>query len=83
MESSDEESGDDDYLATSRTNRKLAELVAKRQGRAQALPQPQPIAAGFQLDEHGVVQPLSPTTRRRTIIMREMSESLRRSKSPW
>ena len=73
MESSDEDTGDDDYLATSQTQRKIAELTTKRDAKAHPLP------AGHRLDENGVVQPLSPTTRRRGIIMREMSESLRHS----
>lgn len=41
---------------------------------AQALP------VGPRLNEFGVVEPMTPTTRRRNIIMAEMSESLRRSK---
>lgn len=72
LESSDEDT-DDDYLATSQTQRKIAELSAKRDAKAQ------PVPAGHRLDENGVVQPLSPTSRRRGIIMREMSESLRHS----
>lgn len=82
MESSDEESGDDDYLATSRTNRRIAELAAKRDSKAKPVPQAEPLppsGGGGMVDEYGVVQPSSPTTRRRLIIMREMSESLRRS----
>lgn len=71
MESSGEES-DDDYLATSQTKRKIEELSAKQNVKAQLVP-------GQRLDENGVVLPTSPTTKRREIIMREMSESLRRS----
>ena len=73
LESSGEDS-DDDYLATSETQRKIAELAAKRDAKAQ------PVPVTPHLDENGIVQALSPTTKRRTIIMREMSESLRRSK---
>ncbi|OWT41276.1 hypothetical protein C362_00742 [Cryptococcus neoformans Bt1] len=40
---------------------------------AQALP------VGPRLNEFGVVEPMTPTTRRRNIIMAEMSESLRRN----
>ncbi|BEI81136.1 hypothetical protein CcaverHIS002_0202960 [Cutaneotrichosporon cavernicola] len=36
-------------------------------------------AAMGEYDEYGVARPISPTARRRMIIMREMSESLRRS----
>lgn len=81
MESSDEDSEDDNYLASSQVQRKLDELAAKREKRVM-IPQPPPSAVAAvadNLDDQGVVRPLSPTTRRRTIIMREMSESLRRS----
>ena len=61
-----DEATDDDYLATSSTQKKLDELSKRR-----------PVPP--RLDERGVVLPDSPTTRRRAIIMREMSESLRRS----
>lgn len=77
MESSD--SDEDDYLASTAVERKLNQLAAKRA--AKENPVPVPNGHGMALDEHGVVRPLSPTTRRRTIIMREMSESLRRSES--
>ncbi len=73
LETSDEDT-DDDYLANSTTQRKIAELAAKRDTKTQ------PVPAGHRLDENGVVQSLSATTRRRGIIMREMSESLRHSK---
>ncbi|KAL1406881.1 hypothetical protein Q8F55_006290 [Vanrija albida] len=81
MESSDEDSEDDNYLASSQVQRKLDELAAKREKRVM-IPQLPPSALASvsdNLDEQGVVRPLSPTTRRRTIIMREMSESLRRN----
>lgn len=87
LETSDEDSADeDDYLATSAIHRKISELAAKKDARdAKSLPAPQAVPAGpsvpMQLDENGVVQPLSPTTRRRNIIRNEMSESLRRSES--
>ncbi|WVQ98882.1 hypothetical protein IAU59_006013 [Kwoniella sp. CBS 9459] len=92
LESSDEESDDDvNYLNTTQTKQKLAELAAKRDAKTTVQTQPQPAAApatipqaqalpaGPRLNEHGVVTPMSPTTRRRTIIMSEMSESLRRN----
>lgn len=82
MESSDE-SDEDDYLASTAVERKLNQLAAKRAAKdsgANSVPiVPNGNASGQALDENGVVRPLSPTTRRRTIIMREMSESLRRS----
>jgi hypothetical protein len=71
MESSDESDGEDTYLATSSTQRKLDELVAKKEAKAQ------PVAA-VRFDQ--AAGPSSPTTRRRNIIMREMSVSLRQSK---
>ncbi|ORX39925.1 hypothetical protein BD324DRAFT_615552 [Kockovaella imperatae] len=64
-----DEATDDDFLATSATRQKLDNL-AKRQ----AVPQ-----GPARTDERGVIVPDSPTTRRRAIIMREMSESLRRN----
>ncbi|KAK4685571.1 hypothetical protein P7C73_g4574, partial [Tremellales sp. Uapishka_1] len=79
LESSGEESEDDSYLASSLTQRKIAELAARRDARTQTQPVPRPMDSGVVMDDNGVVQPLSPTTRRRTIIMREMSESLRRN----
>lgn len=82
MESSDE-SDEDDYLASTAVERKLNQLAAKRAAKdngANSVPIV-PNGTNQALDENGVVRPLSPTTRRRTIIMREMSESLRRSKS--
>ncbi|ORY27178.1 hypothetical protein BCR39DRAFT_238711 [Naematelia encephala] len=81
LETSDEESAaEDNYLATSSTQRKLQELVAKKQ-KTQPVPQ-QSNGPGAEmddpdLDESGVVKPISPKTRRRQIIVREMSESLR------
>jgi len=72
MESSDESEEEDNYLATSSTQRKLAELVAKKEAKTQ------PVAA-VRFDESGRAEPSSPTTRRRNIIMREMSVSLRQS----
>jgi len=73
MESSDESAGEDTYLATSSTRRKLAELVAKKE--AKTLP-----VAAVRFDDAVLAEPSSPTTRRRNIIMREMSVSLRQSK---
>lgn len=64
LESTDEDSDADNYLATSSTQRKLEALVTKRN----KAPSPQPVPVA------------SPTTDRRGMIMREMSESLRRSK---
>jgi hypothetical protein len=82
MESSDEdESGEDDYLATSETQRKIAELSAKKDAKDAKDAKAQPVPTSIRLDEQGIIQPLSPTSRRRRIIMNEMSESLRRSKS--
>jgi hypothetical protein len=79
LESSDEDDSDgDDYLATSQTQRRIAELAAKRDAKSQALPV---LPAGVKVDDQGVVRGMSPTSRRRTIIMNEMSESLRRSES--
>lgn len=84
MESSDE-SEDDDYLASTAVERKLSQLAAKRAAKDSGansvpiVPNGSGNGANQALDENGVVRPLSPTTRRRTIIMREMSESLRRS----
>ncbi|WVR05307.1 hypothetical protein IAU60_002321 [Kwoniella sp. DSM 27419] len=89
LESSDEESDDDaNYLNTTQTKAKLAALAAKREAKVQSDPNvtaPSPglpaqaLPAGPRLNEFGVVTPMSPTTRRRTIIMSEMSESLRRN----
>lgn len=85
MESSDEDSEDDTYLASSQVQRKLDVLAAKRDARRQGstqMPVPVPPAAAApngDFDENGIVRPISPTSRRRMIIMREMSESLRRS----
>ncbi|RSH80415.1 uncharacterized protein EHS24_008993 [Apiotrichum porosum] len=45
----------------------------------QATPVPVVPRGSGELDENGIVRPLSPTSRRRTIIMREMSESLRKN----
>lgn len=103
MESSSEESdGDDDYLATSRTNRKIAELAAKRDAKKQKQAAAQatdggdgsphmgesshsashlPVPPGQPSSDHSAPIAVSPSTQRRRIIMREMSESLRRSKS--
>ncbi|WVF72055.1 hypothetical protein IAT40_006867 [Kwoniella sp. CBS 6097] len=50
-----------------------APAQTQTQAQTQALP------AGPRLNEYGVVTPMSPTTRRRNIIMAEMSESLRRN----
>ena len=72
LESSDEDT-EDDYLANSQTQRKIAELAAKRNNKMQTA------TGGIPMAENGIVQPLSPTTRRRGIIMKEMSESLRHS----
>lgn len=47
--------------------------LAAASSAAQALP------VGPRLNEFGVVEPMTPTTRRRNIIMAEMSESLRRN----
>jgi hypothetical protein len=71
----DESDEEDNTLASSTTERKLAERAAKERARSQPLPAAQPVAVRF----GEVAQPISPTTRRRAIIMREMSESLRRS----
>ncbi|OCF44145.1 hypothetical protein I317_01937 [Kwoniella heveanensis CBS 569] len=94
LESSDEESNDDaNYLNTTQTKQKLAALAAKRDAKTQAQAQhqsppaiapatstqAQALPAGPRLNEYGVVTPMSPTTRRRNIIMAEMSESLRRN----
>lgn len=98
LESDDESSGDDDYLATSSTKRKLAELAEKqsRRTRGQSLEngsnasagpsEPYPAAqqiiapnGAVRFDMPGALQPMTPTTRRRTIISREMSMSLRQS----
>nr|XP_019042336.1 hypothetical protein I302_08938 [Kwoniella bestiolae CBS 10118]OCF21266.1 hypothetical protein I302_08938 [Kwoniella bestiolae CBS 10118] len=48
---------------------------------AQSQPQQstQALPAGPRVNEYGYVQPMTPTTRRRNIIMAEMSESLRRN----
>ncbi|RXK39483.1 hypothetical protein M231_03151 [Tremella mesenterica] len=77
---SDDDGSEDDYLATSQTRRKLAELQTKKEGSyssAQAVPLPNnSITGAVQI---GVIQPLSPTSRRRAMITREMSESLRRN----
>lgn len=100
LESDDESSPDDDYLATSSTKRKLAELAEKQARKAKGrspeadvnalagpsmpVPAAQQIAgpsgqAGVRFDMAGALQPMTPTTRRRTIISREMSMSLRQS----
>jgi hypothetical protein len=98
LESSDDESEDDNYLASSQVRAKLEALDAKRAARAAAaagpapppnndiaMPVPAPVSAAAmgsamgEYDEYGVARPISPTSRRRMIIMREMSESLRRS----
>jgi hypothetical protein len=74
MESSDEDSeAEENPLANSQTQKRLEEMIAKRE--AKALPVPNPVRFD------NPVGPVSPTTRRRTIIMREMSESLRKSES--
>lgn len=80
METSDE-SEDDDYLQSEEVRAKLNALAAKRAERERAKTVPQPVAAtaAGDLDQHGIVRPLSPTSRRRKIIMSEMSESLRKS----
>ena len=42
--------------------------------------QPLPMGvANVVLDERGVVMPMTPVTRRRAVLQRELSESLRRS----
>ncbi|WRT67261.1 uncharacterized protein IL334_004228 [Kwoniella shivajii] len=92
MESSDEEESDADmeYLNNIQTKQKIAALAAKRDAKVLAPPvqaaspkeQPQPtqaVAPCRRLNEYGYVQPMSPTTRRRQIIVAEMSESLRRN----
>lgn len=97
MESDDDESEDDNYLASSQVRAKLEALNQRRAARAAAaaapppteptpppVPAPVPVAPGAvplsgDFDEYGVARPISPTSRRRMIIMREMSESLRRS----
>ncbi|KAK8869728.1 hypothetical protein IAR55_000296 [Kwoniella newhampshirensis] len=92
LESSDEDSDDDaNYLNTTQTRQKLAEMAAKRDSKTQTVallqdgtsgqgqPPAQAVPAGQKLNELGYVQPMSPTTRRRNIIMAEMSESLRRN----
>ncbi|BEI88934.1 uncharacterized protein CcaverHIS019_0202960 [Cutaneotrichosporon cavernicola] len=96
LESSEEESEDDNYLASSQIRAKLEALDAKRAARTAtattqapppndaAIPVRAPVsavamgAAMGEYDEYGVARPISPTARRRMIIMREMSESLRR-----
>lgn len=78
LESSDDEASEDDYLATSQTRRKLAELDAKKASKdamGTTAPAPQ---VGFE-GANGVVVPMSPTSRRRAMITREMSESLRKN----
>ncbi|WWD15999.1 hypothetical protein CI109_100423 [Kwoniella shandongensis] len=92
VEFSDEDSDDDEnYLNTTQTRQKLAEIAAKRNNKSKAVePAPagtlgqgqlpaQAVPAGQKLNELGYVQPMSPTTKRRNIIMAEMSESLRRN----
>lgn len=100
MESSDDDSEDDNYLASSQVRAKLDALDAKRDAKRAARnaaaaavppppeptpPLPAPVSAAAMgaamgdYDEYGVARPISPTSRRRMIIMREMSESLRRS----
>ena len=75
LESDSDSGGEDDYLATSHTQRKLAALASKHDTR------PVPVQAPSVRFDGGGAQAISPTSRRRTIIMREMSESLRRSGS--
>lgn len=101
LESSDGESEDDNYLASSQVRAKLEALDAKRAARTaaaaaaaappappnneSAMAVPAPVSAAAmgtamgEYNEYGVARPISPTSRRRMIIMREMSESLRRS----
>ncbi|WVQ78367.1 hypothetical protein IAT38_000452 [Cryptococcus sp. DSM 104549] len=108
---SEEESEDDDsnYLNTTQTRQKIAEMAVRREAKekakaAQAQVQgpvegtaaaaaavvvegaggagpvvPVALPVHQRVNEYGVVQPMTPTTRRRNIIMAEMSESLRRN----
>ncbi|OCF71749.1 hypothetical protein I204_07812 [Kwoniella mangroviensis CBS 8886] len=50
-----------------------------QQQQQQQQPLTQALPAGPRINEFGYVQPMTPTTRRRNIIMAEMSESLRRN----
>ncbi|WWC89928.1 uncharacterized protein L201_004857 [Kwoniella dendrophila CBS 6074] len=58
------------------------QVTQQIQQKQQPRPQPQPtkaLPAFPRMNEYGYVQPMSPTTKRRNIIMAEMSESLRRN----
>jgi hypothetical protein len=80
LETTDEES-EDDYLATSKTKQKLEQLVQRKQAAKAAQAQRNSVSPG---SESTAVQPIavssSPTTDRRAMITRELSESLRKSK---
>ena len=97
LESDSDEEEEDQYLATSSTRQKLEQLNAKAEAKGKAreveqaesaiyggigTTQPVPMALGnVTLDERGVVMPMTPVTRRRAVLQRELSESLRRSES--
>ena len=95
LESDTDEDEEDQYLATSSTRQKLEQLNAKAEakGKAREVEQSSPMYSGIgpaqpvpmplgnlALDERGVVMPMTPVTRRRAVLQRELSESLRRSK---
>nr|ODN87985.1 hypothetical protein L203_03190 [Cryptococcus depauperatus CBS 7841] len=93
--SKDESDLSANYLNTAQTRPKIAKLDLEQQTRDKvaqidvekaASPaqqtvrsQIQALPMGPRLNEFGVVEPMTPTTRRRNIIMAEMSESLRRN----
>ena len=93
LDSSDSDNDDRNYLATSSTQRKLEELAAKRNtSRTKLATMDASSSQSFQgsaieeqpgpgVSQLSAIQPMSPTSRRRVIIMNEMSESLRRSGS--